>query len=153
MDYLPVFFKLTGQACLIVGGGEVAMRKTSTLRQAGGKVSIVSPRLNRALQALRQQDEIVWLEKSFSPEDVEGYSLVIAATAKAAVNEQVYHAARVRNIPVNVVDCPELCSFIFPAIIDRSPIVAAISSGGASRFWPGCCASNWRSCCPQAMVA
>lgn len=108
------------------------MRKTSTLRQAGGKVSVVSPELNRSLQALRQQDEIVWLEKSFSPEDVEGYSLVIAATAEAAVNEQVYHAARVRNIPVNVVDCPELCSFIFPAIIDRSPIVAAISSGGAS---------------------
>jgi uroporphyrin-III C-methyltransferase/precorrin-2 dehydrogenase/sirohydrochlorin ferrochelatase len=132
MDYLPLFFKLTGQPCLIVGGGEVAARKTATLRQAGGKVTVVAPQLTESLGVLRDKCQIVWLEKPFAPEDVEGFTLVIGATSNRTVNEQVFQAAQACNIPVNVVDCPKLCSFIFPAIIDRSPIVAAISSGGAS---------------------
>jgi uroporphyrin-III C-methyltransferase/precorrin-2 dehydrogenase/sirohydrochlorin ferrochelatase len=132
MDYLPLFFKLTGRPCLIVGGGEVASRKTTTLRQAGGKVTVVSPHLTESLGKLHDLGQIVWLEKPFAPEDVEGFTLVIGATADRTVNGQVFQAAQARNIPVNVVDCPQLCSFIFPAIIDRSPIVAAISSGGAS---------------------
>ncbi|MEI7869296.1 MAG: siroheme synthase CysG [Candidatus Methylumidiphilus sp.] len=132
MDYLPLFFKLTGQPCLIVGGGEVASRKTATLRRAGAKVTVVSPQLTLSLVELRDQGQIKWREKPFAPEDVEGYKLVIGATSMRSVNEQVFQASHARNIPVNVVDCPELCSFIFPSIIDRSPIVAAISSGGAS---------------------
>jgi uroporphyrin-III C-methyltransferase/precorrin-2 dehydrogenase/sirohydrochlorin ferrochelatase len=132
MDYLPLFFKLTGQPCLIVGGGEVALRKTAALRQAGGEVTVVSPQLSESLGELRDKAQIVWLEKPFAPEDVEGFTLVIGATSDRTVNAQVFQAAQARNIPVNVVDCPQLCSFIFPAIIDRSPIVAAISSGGAS---------------------
>jgi len=132
MDYLPLFFKLTGQPCLIVGGGEVASRKTETLRQAGGLVTVVSPQLTETLADLSVQHKIKWKQKHFAPEDVDGFKLVIGATSDRLVNEQVFQAAQARNIPVNVVDCPELCSFIFPAIIDRSPIVAAISSGGAS---------------------
>lgn len=132
MDYLPIFFKLTGQACLIVGGGEVAARKTETLRQAGGKVTIIAPDLAPSLIKLLDKGHIQWIDKGFSSEVIEGFKLVIAATSNRSVNEQVYQAAQARNLPVNVVDCPELCSFIFPAIIDRSPIVAAISSGGAS---------------------
>ena len=132
MDYLPLFFKLTGQPCLIVGGGEVAARKTETLRQAGGLVTVVSPRLTETLADLSVQYKIEWKQKHFAPEDLDGFKLVIGATSDRLVNELVFLAAQARNIPVNVVDCPELCSFIFPAIIDRSPIVAAISSGGAS---------------------
>jgi len=132
MDYLPLFFKLDGLPCLIIGGGEIAARKTATLRQAGGKVTLLSPDLNDALRSLLDEGLIAWREKSFAPEDVEGFHLVIAATADRHVNEAVSIAAKARQIPVNVVDCPELCSFIFPAIIDRSPIVAAFSSGGAS---------------------
>ncbi len=132
MDYLPIFFKLVGQPCLIVGGGEIAARKTATLRQAGGTVTIISPTLAESLHSLRDEEQISWIEKPFAPEDVAGFKLVVAATADRSVNESVSRAAQSRDIPVNVVDCPELCSFIFPAIIDRSPIVAAISSGGAS---------------------
>jgi len=132
MDYLPIFFKLDGQPCLIVGGGEVAARKTATLRQAGGKVTVISPMLAESLRGLRDKGQIRWLEKEFSPDDLDGFRLAVAATADRAVNEAVSLAAQARAIPVNVVDCPELCSFIFPAIIDRSPVVAAISSGGAS---------------------
>ena len=132
MDYLPLFFKLTDQPCLIVGGGMVALRKAETLRQAGGNVTVIAPQLTAALTEWRDKGHIEWREKSFAAVDVEGFRLVISATSTRSVNEQVYHAALARNIPVNVVDCPELCSFIFPAILDRSPIVAAISSGGAS---------------------
>ncbi|MFM8330380.1 MAG: siroheme synthase CysG [Candidatus Methylumidiphilus sp.] len=132
MDYLPIFFKLEGRPCLIVGGGEVAARKVATLRQAGGMVTLVSPRLCAGLHALRAAGDVAWREKLFAPEDLDGFALVIAATDERAVNEAVFGSAQSRNIPVNVVDCPELCSFIFPAIVDRSPIVAAISSGGAS---------------------
>ncbi len=130
MDYLPLFFKLAGQPCLIVGGGEVAARKTATLRQAGGLVTVVSPQLAETLVELNVQGKVEWKQKPFAPEDLDGFKLAIGATSDRTVNEQVFQAAQARNIPVNVVDCPELCSFIFPAIIDRSPIVAAISSGG-----------------------
>ena len=132
MDYLPLFFKLDDQACLIVGGGEVAARKTATLRQAGGQVTLIAPGLIEPLRGLLDQGLVSWRKKTFAAEDVEGFSIVVAATDDHAVNEAVSVAAKARHIPVNVVDCPALCSFIFPAIIDRSPIVAAISSGGAS---------------------
>jgi uroporphyrin-III C-methyltransferase/precorrin-2 dehydrogenase/sirohydrochlorin ferrochelatase len=132
MDYLPIFLKLQDQPCLVVGGGEVAARKTETLRQAGGAVTILAPALAEPLQSLLAQGHIDWREKAFSPGDVDGFKLVIAATDDHGVNADVSQAAKARAIPVNVVDCPALCSFIFPAIIDRSPVVAAVSSGGAS---------------------
>lgn len=132
MDFLPVFLKLTGQRCLIVGGGSVASRKAATLRQAGSKVTVLSPAICDFLHEKAAAGEIEWREKVFAPDDVDGFRLVVAATGQRAVNEAVSQAAQARHIPVNVVDCPELCSFIFPAIVDRSPVVAAISSGGAS---------------------
>ena len=132
MDYLPIFFKLPGQSCLIIGGGAIAARKTAALRQAGGKVTVVSPAICDPLRELAAAGEIEWREKEFAQPDVAGYCLVVAATDQRSVNEAVSQAAQARNIPVNVVDCPELCSFIFPAIIDRSPVIAAVSSGGAS---------------------
>ena len=132
MDYLPLFFKLTDEPCLIVGGGAVAVRKTDSLRAAGARVTLISPRLGNPLQELADAGTIDWRAKEFEPTDVLDFRLVIGATDCREVNEAVSRAARERNIPVNVVDCPELCSFIFPAIIDRSPVVAAISTGGAS---------------------
>ncbi len=132
MDYLPIFFQLTGEPCLVVGGGEVAARKVATLRRAGGVVTVISPELGATLSGLQNRGDIRWLEKEFASEDVAGFALAVAATSDHAVNEKVSQAAKAYRIPVNVVDCPKLCSFVFPAIIDRSPVVAAISSGGAS---------------------
>lgn len=132
MDYLPLFLRVKDHACLVVGGGEVAARKVVTLCQAHGRVTVLSPQICDSLRDLVVTHQIEWKQKEFEPADVEGYRLVIAATDCDSVNEEVSRAAHARNILVNVVDGPRLCSFIFPAIVDRSPIIAAISSGGTS---------------------
>jgi len=129
MNFLPIFLNIKNQRCLVVGGGDVAARKASVLLQAGAKLRIVAPQLNEAFN-LPPGNE--YLAERFQTAHLDGMTLVIAATDDAAVNELVSREAKQRNIPVNVVDKPELCSFIMPAILDRSPIMVAFSSGGAS---------------------
>ena len=132
MNYLPLFLKLAGRRCLVVGGGGVARRKVELLQAAGGAVTVVAPRLVPALQALADRGELRWTPRSFADGDVAGCAVVVAATADRPVNEAVHRAATAAGILVNVVDCPELCSFILPAIVDRSPLLVAVSSGGSS---------------------
>lgn len=132
MKYFPMFFQLENRPCLVVGGGDVAARKVSLLVRAGGKVSVISPQLCESLQGRLNAGEITHLNKSFAAEDLSNYVLVIAATDDAAVNRQISEIAQQKNIPVNVVDQPEHCSFIVPSIIDRSPVQVAVSTGGAS---------------------
>ena len=129
MDFLPVFLNIKGKQCLVVGGGGVAVRKASVLLQAGAKIRIVAPQLEEAF-ALPSGSE--YLAERFNPTHLDGMTLAFAATGDAAINEQVSREAKQRNIPVNVVDNPGLCSFIMPAILDRSPLVVAFSTGGAS---------------------
>jgi uroporphyrin-III C-methyltransferase/precorrin-2 dehydrogenase/sirohydrochlorin ferrochelatase len=132
MDYLPIFLNIKGEPCLVVGGGEVAARKVQTLLRAGGKLTVIAPELGAALAEMAQTGAVAWRSKTFAPKDIAGFRLVIAATDDNAVNTAVSKAAQARHIPVNVVDRPALCSFIFPALVDRSPVVLAVSSGGAS---------------------
>lgn len=132
MDTLPVFLKLKGRPCAVIGGGEVALRKTTMLRKAGAEVTVIAPELCEPLAGLREQGRIRHVEAVFSECYLEDMSLVIAATDDEAVNTAVAEAAKQRNIPVNVVDAPELCTFIMPSIVDRSPIVIAVSSGGVA---------------------
>lgn len=129
MDYLPIFLNAKGKKCLVVGGGEVSLRKTSMLLQAGALVTIVSPELIPQLVNLAGTTHIA---ERFKPSHLDDHLLVVAATDEQSTNEAVSAEAKRRNIPVNVVDSPELCTFIMPAILDRSPIVVAFSSGGAS---------------------
>lgn len=116
----------------MVGGGEVAARKVSLIRRAGGRVTVLAPVVCPALSEPLERGEIVLRAREFRPEDVDGFTIVVAATADETVNAAVAAAARARNIPVNVVDRPPLCSFIFPSIVDRSPLLVAVSTGGAS---------------------
>ena len=131
MDYLPVFLDIRGQPCLVVGGGEIAARKCAQLLRAGARVTVVAPGLDRAFDA-DIAARITHRAARIRDEDVAGHALVIAATDDETVNRAVAAAARARFIPVNVVDRPALCSFIMPSIIERAPIVVAVSSGGAS---------------------
>lgn len=132
MDFLPVFLNIKNQPCLVVGGGEIAARKVGLLLRAGARVTVVSPLLNDALTELRKAGEIQHRAAHFQESDLAGTVLAIAATDDIAVNQLISESAKQRSIPVNVVDQPELCSFILPSIIDRSPVIAAISTGGAS---------------------
>jgi uroporphyrin-III C-methyltransferase/precorrin-2 dehydrogenase/sirohydrochlorin ferrochelatase len=129
MNYLPIFLNVRNKLCLVVGGGEVAKRKAGVLLEAGAKVRVVAPQIDSVLAEQKDVDPVV---ARFGAQHLDGVALVIAATDDRGVNQQVSELARARNIPVNVVDDPELCSFIMPAILDRSPLVVAFSSGGAS---------------------
>jgi uroporphyrin-III C-methyltransferase / precorrin-2 dehydrogenase / sirohydrochlorin ferrochelatase len=132
MDYLPVFLRLAGVAAVVVGGGQVAARKVDWLLKTGARVSVLAPQLGPALLSRVARGELTHLAQPFAPARLAGAAVVIAASDDPGVNAAVAAAARARRIPVNVVDSPELSSFIFPAIIDRSPIVVAVSSAGAS---------------------
>lgn len=132
MDYLPIFLKLTDQQALVVGGGAVAARKAELVLAAGPRLTVVAPELSRAMRELVDSHQLRYLEREFHDDDLSDIKLVIAATDDAAVNRAVYVGAEARNIPVNVADQPELCSFILPAIVDRSPAIVAVSTGGRS---------------------
>lgn len=132
MRFLPIFMRVKQRACLVVGGGEVAARKVSLLRRAGAEVRVVAPHLCADLTALHKGNDIVWRQGEFASTDLDDAVLVVAATDDAGVNARVSDEAGRRRLPVNVVDQPALCSFIFPSIIDRSPVAVAVSTGGAS---------------------
>jgi len=132
MDYLPVFLRLRGRTALVVGGGQVAARKAEWLLRAGARVTVVAPRLVTELAERAAHAELVYVAAPFSAVHLADAALAVAASDDREVNAAVAETAQALEIPVNVVDCPELSSFIFPAIIDRSPVVVAVSSGGAS---------------------
>ncbi|NTU66145.1 MAG: bifunctional precorrin-2 dehydrogenase/sirohydrochlorin ferrochelatase, partial [Chloroflexi bacterium] len=129
MDYLPAFHNVRGKLCLVVGGGEVATRKAGVLLEAGAAVRVVAPEIEADLARQPGVEPII---ARFEPQHLEGAVMVIAATNDREVNRQVSELAQSRKLPVNVVDDPELCSFIMPAILDRSPLMVAFSSGGGS---------------------
>jgi uroporphyrin-III C-methyltransferase / precorrin-2 dehydrogenase / sirohydrochlorin ferrochelatase len=132
MDYLPIFLKITGRKALVVGGGPVAARKVAWLRKAGARVTVVAPTIVAELAALARDGTLDHRAREFQAADLRHQALVIAATNDAPLNRRVHLLASDANLPVNVVDCPELCSFIVPSIVDRSPVVVAISSGGSA---------------------
>jgi uroporphyrin-III C-methyltransferase/precorrin-2 dehydrogenase/sirohydrochlorin ferrochelatase len=132
MDFLPIFLDVRAQPCLVVGGGEAAARKCALLVRAGARVTVLAPELGAALRAELAAGRIAHRAARFADGDLEGQAVVIAATSDQAVNRAVAAAARARRVPVNVVDQPAVCSFILPSIIERAPLVVAVSSGGAS---------------------
>jgi uroporphyrin-III C-methyltransferase/precorrin-2 dehydrogenase/sirohydrochlorin ferrochelatase len=132
MDYLPTFLKLTGRPVLVVGGGEAAARKVELLHKTDAAIHVVAPRLNHALAHLAETGAIAWSARPFRPSDLDGMAVVISATTDDTADRGVAAAAQTAGIPVNVVDRPDLSTFIVPAIIDRDPIIIGISSGGAA---------------------
>jgi uroporphyrin-III C-methyltransferase / precorrin-2 dehydrogenase / sirohydrochlorin ferrochelatase len=132
VDYFPVFMDLRAQPCLVVGGGEVAARKAGLLLRAGARVRVVAPGLDDPMRELLRDPALVHEARDYAARDLADVVLVIAATNLRAVNAEVSRDARALRLPVNVVDDPELCSFIVPALVDRSPVLVAIATGGSA---------------------
>ena len=132
MDWFPIFLALHDSPALVVGGGAVALRKTRQLLAAGCRVSVVSPRCDPQFEALISQGKVSWRVARFEPEMVVGHRMVIAATDDAGLNRLVAASANRFGVLVNVVDDPALCGFIMPAVVDRSPLVIAIGTGGSA---------------------
>jgi uroporphyrin-III C-methyltransferase/precorrin-2 dehydrogenase/sirohydrochlorin ferrochelatase len=132
VNYFPVFFDLTGQRVLIVGGGEVALRKIMLLERTGALITVVAPAIAPELMALAAAGKLKLAMREFEPADLDAARLVIVATSRRAVNRWIAKLSEARNIPVNVVDDRDASRFIVPAIIDRDPVLVAISTGGTS---------------------
>ena len=132
MEFLPVCLKLTDAPVLLVGGGTVATRKARLLLRAGARVTVVSPTITGELKSLLDERQGVWRQARYQKSDLHGQQVVVATTADNATNVQIHADATALSIPVNVVDNPGLCSFIFPAIVDRDPLLVAITSSGRS---------------------
>ncbi|MCA1979253.1 MAG: siroheme synthase CysG [Thiobacillus sp.] len=132
MNYLPIFMDVRDQPCLVVGGSENAARKAELLLRAGARVEVVAESLHEGWERLEGRERVQRVAEAFDPTQLEGKRAVIVVEDDFDAARAVADAARARSIPVNVADKPALCSFILPSIIDRSPIVVAVSSGGES---------------------
>uniref|UniRef100_A0A7V4G741 precorrin-2 dehydrogenase n=1 Tax=Desulfobacca acetoxidans TaxID=60893 RepID=A0A7V4G741_9BACT len=132
MKTYPLFALVEDRPCLVVGGGAVGERKVKDLLAAGARVTVVSRELTPGLQALAEKGRLRFIPGEFHPGQLEGMLLVIGATDDMGVNRQVSAAAQERGLLVNIVDQPELCTFIVPAQVRRGALTIAVSTGGAS---------------------
>lgn len=132
MEFLPIFQIVRDKPCLVVGGGTTAERKVGSLLRAAAAVTVVAPEVTDGLVRRAQAHEICYLARRFEPEDILGARLVIAATDDRAVNRRIAELAGEQDIPVNVADDPGACTFLLPSVIDRDPVVVAVSTGKAS---------------------
>jgi uroporphyrin-III C-methyltransferase / precorrin-2 dehydrogenase / sirohydrochlorin ferrochelatase len=132
VNYFPVFFNLAGQNVLVVGGGDVGLRKVALLERTGASITVIAPRIHPELMARAAAGTLKLGIREFVPADLDGTRLVIVATSHRAVNRWIATLSESRGIPVNVVDDREASRFIVPAIIDRDPVLVAISTGGTS---------------------
>jgi siroheme synthase-like protein len=132
MRYYPIYLDLRGRDVLVVGGGAVAEGKATQLVEAGARVTVVSPELTETLRGAAGRGEITHLNGSFIEENLNGLVLVVSATDDREVNEKVANAARKRGLLCNVVDQPDLCNFITPALVTRGELQISVSTGGGS---------------------
>jgi uroporphyrin-III C-methyltransferase/precorrin-2 dehydrogenase/sirohydrochlorin ferrochelatase len=130
MEHLPLFTRMQGKNCLIIGGGEIALRKIDIVRQTGATIHVLARQVHPIIQGMAKKGQMQLSVDSYREDYLEGIDLVIAATDDRALNRRVYNDASRRHLFVNVVDDASLCSFIFPSIVDRAPITIALSTGG-----------------------
>ena len=129
-SYYPLFFKLSGKVCVVVGGGRVADRKVRSMLKCGARVHVICPQACKSIRALHDTRKIKLTQRAYKPADLQGATLVFAATNDVQTNLRVSQDAQERGIPVNVADSPDLCDFIVPAVIRQGPVVIAISTSG-----------------------
>ncbi len=131
-DLFPLFLKLEGRRCVLVGAGTIARQKLGSLLDTGADVQIIAPDAAGEIRQLAQSGRIRWMQAEFNASHLDGALLVIAATGSPEVNSEVYRAARKRGVLCNSVDEPERCDFYYPAVVRRGDLQIAISTAGKS---------------------
>lgn len=132
MSYYPTFLDIRGKRCVVIGGGEVALRKVGMLLEFGGRVEVISPELCPDLAQFEREGKVKTIRRDYRSGDLERAFVVIAATDSPAVNEQVAREASERGALINVVDVPKLSNFIVPSYLRRGDITVAVSTSGKS---------------------
>lgn len=132
MSLFPMFVRLEGRPCLVVGAGRVAESKIKGLLAAGASVHAVGRHPTRTVRQWAFEGHISWHERDFDPNDLHGVFLAVVATSSTEVNDRVYREARRRTVLCNVVDDPARCDFYYPSVVRRGPFQIAISTGGHS---------------------
>ena len=128
--YYPAFLDITDKRCLVVGGGKVAERKVAMLLQFNAHVIVVGPVMTRTLLKLDNEGKIEYFQRTYTAKDLDNTALVFACTDNSIINNKIKTEAARKNIPVNVVDDPDLCDFIVPSIIKKGDLTIAISTSG-----------------------
>jgi precorrin-2 dehydrogenase/sirohydrochlorin ferrochelatase len=132
MTLFPMFMKLEGRSCLVVGAGAIGEPKIGSLLTSGASLCVIAPQVSPAVAEWARAGAIVWEAREFKVTDLDGVFLVIAATSSREVNGAIFHEAQQRNILCNVVDDPEYCDFYYPAVVRRGDLQLAISTNGHS---------------------
>jgi len=128
----PMFMKLEGKRCLVVGAGKVGEPKIAGLIDTGARVHVIALEANEGVHAWANAGKIKLDLRAFAAEDLEGTFLAVVATASRALNESIYREAQRRGVLCNVVDDPEYCDFYYPAVVHRGDLQIAISTNGQS---------------------
>ena len=131
-EYYPVYLNLAGKHCVILGGGTIAQGKIAALRDAGARITVISPEATDGIKRAAQRGDITFEQREYEHGDLEGAFIAVAATNVWHVNRQIYEEAEELGVLLNVVDDPDQCTFIAPSIVRRDPITLAVSTGGAS---------------------
>ena len=129
-DYYPTYLNLAGKKCVILGGGTIAQGKLAGLKDAGAVITLISPDATAGIKRAAQNGQVQWLERKYQPGDLEGAFIAVAATNVWHVNREIYDEAERLGVLLNVVDDPDLCTFIAPSVVKRDPVTLAISTGG-----------------------
>jgi siroheme synthase-like protein len=135
--YLPINISLENRPCLVVGGGDVALRKVETLLEYLSDITVISPKPNDKIGYFAGKNSIKLEKREYKISEASEYGLVISASNNRDVNKQVSEDCRKSNVPVNVVDNPALCDFIFPAVVKRDALSVAVSTDGQAPFLAG----------------
>ena len=128
----PMFLKLTGRRCLVVGAGQIGESKIAGLLETGAHVRVVALQASASVREWAQSGSIALELRHFKPEDLDGVFLAVVATSSRSLNERIYHEAQRRGVLCNIVDLPDLCDFFYPSVVRRGDLQIAVSTAGKS---------------------
>jgi precorrin-2 dehydrogenase / sirohydrochlorin ferrochelatase len=132
MSLFPIFLKLTGRPCIVIGAGHLAESKIESLQAANARVTIIAPQASERIVAMAESGEVIWHKRDYATGDLAGQFLVVAATNVPTVNRAVFAEAEAAGILINAVDDPPFCDFYFPSVVRRGNLQIAISTAGES---------------------